>query len=463
MLLRVLRSASEQENEARKPMNAPVTAARPAAGQVRDDYVPAADYISREFLELERARLWPRTWQMACRAEEIPEVGDYYTYDILEESIIVLRAGPDRFAAFHNVCPHRGRRLTSGCGRTARLHCRFHGWQWGLDGRNTVVIDRHDWGEGLTEEDVALKPVRVETWGGWVYVNMDPDCAPLAEFLEPAKAMLDPFELQGLRYQWRKSTILPCNWKVALEAFNEGYHVQTTHRQMLEYMDDVTVSHAHGRHGMFAYWPALPMGSRSRRIGGPLGEDIRPGIVAYMEDMAVTLNAGSSVRAVHAARRLMTEVPAGAAPIEVLTAFARFIREYAEQRGAGFPPITAEQIYAAGIDWHLFPNQIMLQSPTGLLGYRARPNGDDPHSCLWDVYSLQRYPPGEAPAVEVEWSQDLADESFWGRILCQDYANMADIQRGMRSRAFAGARPNPVQERAVANFHRALHDYLGEG
>lgn len=433
-----------------------------SAGEVRDDYVPAADYISRGFLEQEKTALWPRVWQMACREEEIPKVGDFYTYDILDESIIVARTAPDEIRAYYNVCPHRGRRLTAGCGHTGKFHCRFHGWQWDLAGRSTLVVDREDWDGVLSDEDVALRSVRVETWGGWVYVNMDPQAAPLAEFLAPAKAMLDPFDLQGLRYQWRKSTILPCNWKVALEAFNEGYHVQTTHRQMLEYMDDVTVSHAHGRHAMFAYWNALPMGSRSRRLGGPLGDDIRPGILAYMEDMAATLNAGSSVRAVHAARRLMQEVPPGSTPVEVLTAFATFIREDAVNSGAGYPPITPQQIYAAGIDWHLFPNQIMLQSPTGLLGYRARPNGDDPDSCIWNVYSLQRYPPGQEPKVVEEWSHDLADESFWGRILCQDYENMADIQRGMKSRGFAGSRTNPVQERAVSNFHRALHDFLAE-
>ncbi|HEV2530440.1 aromatic ring-hydroxylating dioxygenase subunit alpha [Phenylobacterium sp.] len=442
-------------------MNAPFPASA-GAEFVRDDYVPAADYISREFLELEKARLWPRAWQMACREEEIPKVGDYYTYDIADDSIVVVRTAPDQIRAYHNVCPHRGRRLTGGCGHTARFHCRFHGWQWDLAGNNTLVVDRDDWAGALSDEDVALTAVRVETWSGWVYVNMDPDCAPLADWLAPAKAMLDPFDLGGLRYQWRKSTILPCNWKVALEAFNEGYHVQTTHRQMLEYMDDVTVSHEHGRHAMFAYWKALPIGSGSRRIGGPLRDDIRPGILAYMEDMAATLNAGSSVRAVHAARRVMQEVPEGKTPVEVLTAFAGFIREDAERSGAGFPPITPQEIYAAGIDWHLFPNQIMLQSPTGLLGYRARPNGDDPDSCIWDVYSLQRYPPGEAPAVEQQWSQDHADEGFWGRILCQDYQNMGDIQRGMKSRGFAGSRPNPVQERAVSNFHRALHDFLAE-
>ena len=422
--------------------------------------IPAEHYTSGEFARTEAERLWPYVWQMACREEEIPKVGDYYTYEILDDSIIVIRCSKDEIKAFYNACPHRGRKITNGCGHTKKLHCKYHGWQWDLEGENVHVVDRHEWGDALTDEDVRLQEVQVAKWGGWVYINMDPNAEPLEEHLMPAKFFLDPYELDGLRYHWRKSTILPCNWKVALEAFNEGYHVQTTHRQMLEYMDDVTVSFAHGRHAMFAYWEALPPGSRSRRIGGPKSDDIRPGLRDYMEDMAKTLNAGGSVRAVHAARRVMQEVPPGTPPMEVLQKYGEFVYEDTVSRGAKFPAITVEQLRAAGIDWHLFPNQVMLQSPTGLLGYRARPNGLDPNSCIWDVYSLQRYGPGEAPEVEVEWSDDLTDEAFWGKILCQDYQNMKDTQDGMKSRGFKGARPNPKQEVAVSNFHTSLDDFI---
>src|SRR3546814_6478377 len=87
-------------------------------------------------------------------------------------------------------------------------------------------------------------------------------------------------------------------------------------------------------------------------------------------------------------------------------------------------------MYAAGVDWHLFPNQVMLMGPTGLLGYRARPLGTNPDKCIWDVYSLQRYPAGEAPKVEQEWSQDHGDVDFWGLILTQAYQNLEEVQKG---------------------------------
>jgi phenylpropionate dioxygenase-like ring-hydroxylating dioxygenase large terminal subunit len=433
--------------------------------QAAPGIVPAENYISADFAKREAETLWNRVWQMACREEEIPKVGDYYTYDIVDQSIIVIRVAADEIKAYHNVCPHRGRTITEGCGHAARLFCKYHGWSWQLDGRIAKVIDRHEWpAEQLTDDDLNLVPVKVGRWSGWVYINLDPDSISLEEHLAPAKSFLDPFDIGGMNYHWRKSTIMNCNWKVALEAFNEGYHVQTTHNQMLRYFDDWTQSYAHGRHSHFGYWEAMPMGSRSPRLtGGEPTEDIRPGIRDYMEDMAATLNAGSSVQTVHAARRVMQEVPPGTPAMEVLMKFGQFIYEHAIALGLKWPDISPEQMRAAGIDWHLFPNQIMLMGPTGLLGYRARPFGNDPDKCIWDVYSLQRYPEGGAPVVTQEWSQDHTDKDFWGLILTQDYSNMAEVQKGMKSMGFKGARPNPKQEVAVLNFHRALVEFMDQG
>ncbi|KQZ63857.1 hypothetical protein ASD67_04725 [Sphingopyxis sp. Root1497] len=429
-------------------------------------YVVAADhYISPEFAKIEAEKLWYRVWQMACREEEIPNVGDFYTYDIVDQSIIVIRVATDEIKAYYNVCPHRGRTITEGCGHAARLFCKFHGWSWKLDGTIAKVVDRHEWPEeSLTDDDLNLVPVKVGRWSGWVYINMDPDSISLEEHLAPAKAYLDPYDIGGMNYHWRKSTIFDCNWKVALEAFNEGYHVQTTHNQMLRYMDDWTQSYARGRHSHFGYWESMPMGSRSARLtDGKPTEDIRPGIRDYMEDMAATLNAGSSVQTVFAARRVEQEVPPGTPPMEVLAKFGQYIYENAASQGLQWPSITPEQMYAAGVDWHLFPNQIMLMGPTGLLGYRARPFGNDPDKCVWDVYSLQRYPEGQVPKVEHEWSQDHGDVDFWGLILTQDYQNMGQVQKGMKSKGFKGAKPNPRQEIAVINFHRSLDDFVENG
>jgi len=424
---------------------------------VTPDRVPVEAYFSADYVRLEKERLWPRIWQMACREEEIPKPGDFYTYDIADDSIAVVRRQDGSIAGYHNVCPHRGRRLTAGCGRMGKFHCKYHGWQWTLEGKPLEVVDRHDW-DALPDDEITLQQVKVELWGGWVFINMDPHSESLEEFLGEAKTILDPFEIDRMRYAWRKRIVMPCNWKTAQEAFMEGYHVQTTHRQLLAYQDDYTYSRAFGKHAMFGYAPTALFGLPSPRISDQSG-DIRKGLYEFNKEIWDTLKATTTDEMLAAGRRLM-ELPETATPFEVYAAFAQFHREEAAKNNRPFPGITGEQLMAAGTDWNIFPNMVFLQQPTNLLAYRARPNGDNPDSCIFEIYVLERFAPGQEPKVEVEDGGDDWRKVDWGLILAQDFQNMEEVQKGMKSRALKVARPNPVQEVEVSNFHRAYHEYM---
>lgn len=427
-------------------------------GQVRPDYVPADSYISSEYVRLEKERLWPRVWQMACREEEIPAPGDYYTYEIADESITVVRKADGSLAAYFNVCPHRGRRLTAGCGRMGKFHCKYHGWQWTLDGEPAEVVDRHDWGSCLADEEIRLQSVKVASWGGWVFINMDPDSESLEEYLGEAKTLLDPFEMDKMRYVWRKRIVMACNWKTAQEAFMEGYHVQTTHRQLLPHHDDYTFSKAFGKHAMFGYAPTALFGLPSPRISDQSG-DVRKGLYEFNREIWETLRATTTDEMLAAGKRLM-ELPETATPFEVYVAFAQFHREESAKSGRPWPDITPEQQMAAGTDWNIFPNLVFLHQPTNVLFYRARPNGDDPDSCIFEVSVMERFAENDHPKqVEVEVGEDWRTVD-WGLILAQDFQNMEEVQKGMKSRAFKGARPNPVQEVEISNFHATLLGYL---
>ncbi|HKH50390.1 MAG TPA: Rieske (2Fe-2S) protein, partial [Mycobacterium sp.] len=114
-------------------------------------------YISEEYARAERDKLWRKVWQQVGRVEEIPEVGSYLTYDILDDSIIIVRTGdgttPDNFRAHHNVCMHRGRKLVdndegakNAVGKARKSFvCGFHGWTYGLDGTCTHIREQDDW------------------------------------------------------------------------------------------------------------------------------------------------------------------------------------------------------------------------------------------------------------------------------------------------------------------------------
>ena len=130
-------------------------------------------------------------------------------------------------------------------------------------------------------------------------------------------------------------------------------------------------------------------------------------------------------------------------------------------KGVQMPILTAEQMVDLGQDWHVFPNHIMISGPNGCLAYRGRPNGHDPDTAIWDVFSLLRFPAGEEPNPTPQRNDDLSDETFWPLILRQDFDNLNEIQQGMKSRGFRGARPNPVQEVPVSNFHRGLRKFMG--
>jgi phenylpropionate dioxygenase-like ring-hydroxylating dioxygenase large terminal subunit len=436
------------------------------SGEVRPDLVPAYHFFSQEFLRRENDRLWPKVWQLACREEELPATGSFVTYDIADETITLVRGKDNSIRAFYNVCQHRGRRLTDGCGKMKLFRCGFHGWQWNLDGSVNKVLDRENW-EGcpdFTDEDLRLKPVSVATWAGFVFVNMDDEAEPLERFLDPVPKYLDPFELQAMRYRWYVSVKLKCNWKVAIEAFNEGYHVAGTHPQLLQGQgDDTSYTEVFGRHGRF--WnpnPNRPFGAPSARTGLPVPNDIRPGIIDYIDIIDQTLSAIYSPRDAAAARRLMELDPA-TSPMECMMKLIEFQKEAAIASGAGWPDISMQQMFEAGLDWHIFPNMVILPYADAALAYRALPHPDDPDRCTFEVYSLERFAPGTEPKLERQYfhgENDWQHFSDISPILQQDFNNMGEVQRGMKSRGFKGARTNPLQESTVSNFHRALLEFM---
>jgi phenylpropionate dioxygenase-like ring-hydroxylating dioxygenase large terminal subunit len=290
---------------------------------------------------------------------------------------------------------------------------------------------------------------------------MDPDCQPLEEFLQPMIAHCEKYEFDKMRFAWYKTTIVKANWKTVVESFTEFYHVQTTHAQMLPYTNDYSISRGMGRHGWISYdaGTGVPLG-RSPRLPPSDDSDYRAYVLEYAEQFRNDLAALITDRAYTATQRLRTEVAADASPTEVLTRWSEFIHEAAIEAGSGWPAnLTPEYMAASGFDWHVFPNTIFLHSAEAVLWYRMRPYGDDPETCLFDIWSLERFAPGTEPPLEREFYPDWRDAE-WLRIYRQDLENMPKVQKGMRSRGFRGLRPNPVQERAISNFHRVLRRFM---
>jgi hypothetical protein len=302
--------------------------------------------------------------------------------------------------------------------------------------------------------------VKCETWGGFVFVNFDPDSEPLESYLAPAVGILAPFELEKMRYRWRKWLIMPCNWKIGLEAFNEGYHVGITHSQLAQYgAIPYSTSAAYGPHAMFGGMET-DTGTFGGSAAGAANTDMRTKFADFYRYMKGALDSNMTDTILRSAERLVDVVPADAPREAVIQQLMTMSVQADAERGVPWPAITPEQYATAGIDWHIFPNMILLPMATNCLGYRARPNGDDPNSCIFEVYQLERFPEGEEPKVENLRNDDIYDAKFWGEILLQDFQQMEGTHRGVKSKSFDGPQLNPRQEKPIANFHRAYHELL---
>ena len=430
--------------------------------------IPVEAYVSKDYALAERDRLWRKTWQQAGRLEDIPEVGNYMTYEILDDSVIIVRTGPDSVNAFFNVCSHRGRRLVdtppgahNARGKTTNFVCGFHGWTYDTAGRCTYIPGADDWKGAATEDRARLGKVKADLWGGWVWINLDPECEPLRDYLEPMASMLDPFELQKMRCRWRKWIVFDCNWKVALEAFAEIYHVQTTHPEFNDFGEFHGWARAQGLHSNIGYDAPKGMDENKAKLRLGSGDDPRVSTAEMQVYTWEQVNTNTTLTLVNAARRLVDELPAGTPAGEVLQHWLSSARRDDEARGVFWPVVDPKHVGESGTAWQIFPNFQIGHAVNNSLCYGARPYGDDPNKCIFEAVVYELYPEGEAP--ETEWEYIPAEDPRWGSVLPQDFSNMAAVQQGMKNLGFRGTLPNPYRERSIANLHRNLAAYMNTG
>ncbi len=423
---------------------------------VRDDgFVPKERYLSREFLDLEMDRLWPRVWQIACREEEIPQPGDYLEYTIGDQSILVVRSGPDVITAHCNACVHRGTRLAAGRGHfdNGEIQCRFHGWRYALDGELTRVVDREDF--AALPDELRLGEVQAERWGGFVFVNMDADAEPLLDFLDPLPTLLAPYHLDEMRLRGSLSTFIAANWKVVVDAFNEAYHVQGTHPQLLPWTDDVSIEYE--QFTTHAHYGRLPNSRRELRPSPRLdigADDVDEG------EILAGLVRGLGGAFLNEETALVDELRAADLPPgALLPTFQARRRELLAARGLDVSAFADEQLTSAD-DVFVFPNVVGPIYPGSAIVFRMRPDGLDPDRSIKDTWVLEWPSPVHPPrAVEPRLYTDWTTHD-WGIVTNQDYANMVEVQTGMKSRGFQGSRLNPRQESNVLHMHRVIDRYL---
>jgi phenylpropionate dioxygenase-like ring-hydroxylating dioxygenase large terminal subunit len=406
------------------------------------DRVRKERYFDPHFFGLETELLWPRVWQMACRLEEIPRPNDFVEYQILDQSVIVVRTEELGVRAFQNACRHRGVRVVEGRGSCeSGFTCPFHGWCYGPDGKNTFIPRARTFSEhNLRPEELDLVPVRCELWGGCAWINLDRDAPPLRQSIEPAASILDAWKVASLRAEWWYACRLPVNWKLAVEAFVEAYHVVESHPQLV----------IPTRYGLREGAPFDPRAFVEADL-----EYLR----SMSEGMAGMVHA-NDVRIAEGLGDIELPSDPSLATATWKRALNDAVTSWHRDRGADIPDLN--ELADRGIDqefFHCFPHYFVLPMYSSASSYRFRPLG--PEETLMDIWSLTRYPPGEepeSPAAPEAWE---TDDPRWPPIPTQDFSNLPRQQRGLHARGFDYMRLSSGLEGHISNFERTVDGFLG--
>ena len=378
---------------------------------------------------------------MACRLEEIRDPGDFVTYEILDQSIIVLRTDDGEVLAFQNACRHRGVQVAQGRGTCeSGFVCPFHGWCYGQDGKNTFIAKAKAFSDyNMQPGDLDLTPVRCELWGACAWINLDDDAPPLRECLEPFATSLDAWKMESLRAEWWYACHLPVNWKLAIEAFIEAYHVPQSHPQLV----------IPTRYGMRKDAPFDPKA---------FVESDLEYLHAMSEGMAGMTHA-NDVRIAEGLRDIELPTDADEARATWNRTLNEAVTRWHRERGADMPDLN--ELTAQGLNLEFFqgfPNFFVLPMYSSASSYRFRPLG--PEETLMEIWSLTRFPEGEEPDKLPQPEAWSHEDPRWPPIPAQDFGNIPRQQRGLHAKSFEYMRLAPSLEGQVSNFERVIDGFL---
>jgi phenylpropionate dioxygenase-like ring-hydroxylating dioxygenase large terminal subunit len=400
-------------------------------------------YISAEFAARERDKMWNRVWLLAGLERDIPSPGDYFSFEIASESVLVIRQRDGGLAARYNVCMHRGNRLCEpGRGHVSRFTCGYHAWQYDLDGSLASVQDPDTFPQGCPKERLSLRPVRCDSWGSFVWINLDPDAEPLRDYLDIIPEHLDPYHFEEMRVMNDVTVEIPCNWKTSVDAFNEAYHIAGTHPDTLELNDDTNVPiDCYERHSRML----LQLGVASPRLAshGQISDVIRESFLRRAGIDPDRFEGGAQ---------------------DVRPAIAKAVRDtQGPALGVDFSELLDAQLTD---DFHyvIFPNITLNIFGRSAWLFRHRPHPSDPNRMYFDLFNLVRLPNADLERPDHEFHQcsdDLRIDLLGGGgdLLAQDTYNLPRIQQGMHSAGFEGLHLGD-QELRIRHFHSVLDRYL---
>ena len=425
--------------------------------ELSDRPIAGDRYYSPEFAEQEWQALWPRVWQVAGRVDQLPNPGDYITYEIGRDSILCARGTDGRVRAFFNVCQHRGNRLVSadvGSLSGGEFQCAYHGWRYSDQGDCTWVYDEDDFLQGTPCGKRNLVEIPCDTWAGFIWFNMDQTCDDLRSWLDPVADHLDAYRMEDMKRTHWVTVVGDWNWKCVQDNFNESYHLPYVHPQTLASMNEHHTGcqfdlypSGHCRMLMPGGGPGPQYQGRPDRTLRSLGQDLEFWELdpePYKENLTGLREALQQQK-----RKLGTE------------------------KGYDFSSYSDEQL-TDHYHYTVFPSISFSMKPDGCIWLRGSPHPTDPSKCIFDMWYLTLFPKGSKEYFsnsmrdwvsidhQVEHQTGLVGEVSCGPAIDQDVAIWTSQQQGLRSRGYRGDYM-PAQERRIRYFHDNIDRYLAMG
>jgi phenylpropionate dioxygenase-like ring-hydroxylating dioxygenase large terminal subunit len=403
----------------------------------RSERISPDRYISREVLDREMKHVFGRAWILACPLAYLAQPGDAYPITVGREPIAVVRGADGTIRAVSNVCRHRGRQIVTHPRNMTSLKCWFHGFEWNHDGSVRHIPDREDF--ECTDEELVLPRIRCETWGNFAWINLDPNAAPLVEFLGEVAPLLEAYRLD--EYQLSEDIIVEwdCNWKIGCDAFQEGYHGPVTHPQLQAILDDSPDMHIdlYELHSRAIY-----------RIGSPcnrIPEDERQQGNPILELMAA--EAGVDMEAYKG------HIDDIRGAIQVGT------RKQLDGRGCDVSDLIDDQM-TDDHHYFLFPNLTINMFAANFSTFRYFPHPSDPAKMIFWAQQFVRTGPEEERLKIPETVHGHGTEfKFDSEVYNQDASHMPWLQSGIQSAHHPGML-FAKQERRIPHFYNILDDYI---
>ncbi len=445
---------STQEILAQDKVPPPAWATEQSYEFLGDEDIDTGRYVSAAYQDEEFKRLWTRTWQFACREEHIPDVGDYYVYDIGAYSFIVSRVAENDIRAYFNACLHRGTKLrASGTeGSASEFKCMFHGWSWNLDGTHKEHLCPWDFPH-VNSDKFSLPEARVELLGGFVWINMDPDAPGLRDYLGPQFLKhIEAWKLEDRYIASHVSKPIPANWKLNMEAFMEAYHVLDTHPQVCPTNADANSQYdIYGEH---ANRFVTPLGVMSPHYYGKITE----------QDVLDQCTVGDS--------SLVTDkpmVPEGGMARQIMADMYRDMFEKANN--SDLSSVSDAEVLDC-FSYTVFPNTFLFPGISLPMVYRFRPSPNNHRESIYECLFLLPKPvdgsiPETAEMVSLTREQSFKEaagmDPGFGAILDQDTDNLMMQQEGLEASAKHGLTLGNYQEIRVRHFNMAVDKYMAMG